>query len=114
MTASQQSTSCKQTIVVCEEYGYRWWLWEFYGGNINLQEYWDKLVIPAINSQGCLLSVRSLKGHITPIRPINSTINPESWMLPDGNIIKSVKNTHHCHIHESDDSWLSLKGEVNK
>jgi hypothetical protein len=113
MIASQQSTSSKQTIVVCEEYGYKWWLWEFHGSFINLQEYWDKLVIPAIKAQGCLLAIRGLKGHLTPIRPINSPIDPDSWVLPSGDILKMAKTIHHCHIHESDDSWLDLKGNDN-
>ena len=100
-----------QKIIVCEEYGYRWWLWEFQENVAELQKYWDDQVAPAIEAQGCLLAVRGLKGHIKPIKPINSPIDPESWMLPSGEIIKITKNIHHCHIHENDDSWLHIKGE---
>ena len=103
-----------QKIIICEEYGYRWWLWEFQESVTELQKYWDDQVYPAIIAQRYLFAIKALKGHITKLQPINCFIEPEGWLLPDGNVIKVNKDTHECHIHESDDSWLNIQEEDNE
>jgi hypothetical protein len=103
------SNKDSQYTIICEEYGYAWWLWEHKSTPQELKRYWKEVVLPDIAIRGCLFSGDNLEGKVTKLQPINSSFEPDGWVTPEQHLISKDAAMHKCHLHEKNDSWLNIK-----
>ena len=97
-------------VWINEEYGYKHWLWKYPGSKADLKTYWKNVIEPMIRQKGCLLHPSELEGEVTQV-DTDFFLDPKILIFPNKEKVKVSNLKVHCHLHESDDSYLIFKKE---
>lgn len=109
MTSPTSISNEKSTqVTICEEYGYRWWIWEFPGDTDQLKSYWDDNIMANIEKAGCLFHPQSLRGKVVQAIP-DTFMEPTLFMIGEKQINRDKNKEHFCHMHELEDSYLTIR-----
>jgi hypothetical protein len=107
-TSISNDLKSKTQVTICEEYGYRWWIWEFPGTTDQLRTYWNNEVMTNVEKAGCLFRPQNLKGKLKKAS-VDNHIQPTVFMIDDELITRDQEKENFCHIHETEDSYLKIK-----